>query len=185
MDGVPDVVSMATDRNGTIYEGAVGSRRLGQGAPMTVDTVVAISSCTKTITGTTVMQLVEEGKISLDDPAKTDVPEIAQLQVLDGFDDHGDPKMRAPKSDMTVGQRLLHTAGFGYDFFNNDLIKYGEKKHVPSVATSSMASLCSALLFDPGERSEYGSNIDWAGFELKQGNVRERLRRTTGGPTAR
>ena len=115
------------------------------------------------------MQLVEEGKISLDDPAKTDVPEIAQIQVLDAFDDHGDPKMRAPKCDMTVGQRLLHTAGFGYDFFNNDLIKYGEKKHAPSVATSSMASLCSALLFDPGERSEYGSTIDWAGFELKQG----------------
>ena len=42
MDGVPGVVAMATDRNGTIYEGAVGSRRLGQDAPMTVDTVVAI-----------------------------------------------------------------------------------------------------------------------------------------------
>ena len=174
MDGVPGVVAMATDRNGTIYEGAVGSRQLGQGAPMTVDTVVAIWSCTKAITGTTVMQLVEEGKISLDDPAKTYVPEIAQIQVLDGFDDHGDPKMRAPKSDITVGQLLLHTAGFGYDFFNDDLIKYGEKKHVPSVATSSMASLRSALLFDPGERWEYGSNIDWAG-KVVEGATGKRL----------
>lgn len=96
------------------------------------------------------MQLVEEGKISLDDPAKTYVPEIAQIQVLDGFDDHGVPKMRAPKSDMTVGQLLLHTAGFGYDFFNNELIKYNEKKHVPS------------------ERWEYGSNIDRTGKVVRR-----------------
>lgn len=174
MDGVPGVVAMATDRNGTIYEGAAGVRQLGQGETMTVDTVVAIWSCTKAITGATVMQLVEDGKISLDDPAKKYVPEIADVQVLDGFDAHGEPKMRAPKSDITVGQLLLHTAGFGYDFFNHDLIKYGEKKHVPSVATSSMASLRSALLFDPGERWEYGSNIDWAG-KVVEGATGKRL----------
>ena len=58
---------------------------------------------------------------------------------------------------------MLHTGGFGYDFFNEDLIKYGEKREVPSVVTSSMASLTSCLLFDPGEQWEYGSNIDWVG----------------------
>jgi CubicO group peptidase (beta-lactamase class C family) len=58
---------------------------------------------------------------------------------------------------------MLHTAGFGYDFFNEDLVKYGEKRDVPSIVTGEMASLKSPLLFDPGERWEYGSNIDWVG----------------------
>ena len=58
---------------------------------------------------------------------------------------------------------MLHTAGFGYDFFNEDLVKYGKVRDVRSVVTASMASLRSVLLFDPGERWEYGSNIDWVG----------------------
>ena len=94
--------------------------------------------------------------------------------MLDGFDADGEPLTRPPKSAITVGQLLLHTAGFGYDFFNNDLIAYGKKKNIPSVATSSMASLRSVLLFDPGERWEYGSNIDWAG-KVVEGVTGKRL----------
>jgi methyl acetate hydrolase len=162
-DGAPGVIAMATDRKGNIYEGAAGVRELGKDQPMTTDTVVNLWSTTKAITGAAVMQLVEEGKIGLDDPAKKFAPEIANIQVLEGFDAAGEPKLRAPKSDITVRQLLLHTAGFGYDFFSEDLIKYGEKRNVPSVATSTVASITSALLFDPGERWEYGCNIDWAG----------------------
>jgi methyl acetate hydrolase len=173
-EGVPGVVAMATDRDANIYEGAAGKRELGQPQPMTTDTVVCLWSTTKAITGTAVMQLVEEGKISLDDPAKKYVPEIAEIGVLEGFDAAGEPIVRAPKSDITVEQLLLHTAGFGYDFFNHDLVKYGQKKNVPSVATSSMASLRSVLLFDPGEQWEYGSNIDWAG-KVVEGVTGKRL----------
>ena len=161
--GVPGVVAMATDRKANIYEGAAGKRELGKEQPMTLDTVLAIFSCTKAITGAAVMQLVEEGKISLDDAAKKYAPEIAEIKVLDGFDGSGAPKLRAPKSEITVGQLMLHTAGFGYDFFNHDLVKYGEAMNVPSVVTSSMASLRSVLLHDPGTKWEYGSNIDWVG----------------------
>jgi methyl acetate hydrolase len=163
LDGVPGVVAMATDRNGNFYEGAAGRRSLASSAAMTTDTIVNLWSTTKAITGVAVMQLVEEGKIDLDDPAKKYVPEIAEVQVLEGFDANGEPKLRAPKSDVTVRQLLLHTAGFGYDIFNHDLIAYGEKRAVPSVASSTVASMKSALLFDPGERWEYGCNIDWAG----------------------
>ncbi|MDQ3567979.1 MAG: beta-lactamase family protein [Actinomycetota bacterium] len=160
---VPGVVAMATSREGNFYEGAAGKRELGEDPEMTTDTVFAIFSCTKAITGTAVMQLVEEGEISLSDPAKEYAPGIADIQVLEGFDESGEPRTRAPKSDITVEQLMLHTAGFGYDFFNHDLIKYGEKRDVPSVVTATQASLDSVLLFDPGERWEYGSNIDWAG----------------------
>ena len=63
---VPGVVAMATDRNGNIYEGAAGKRVLGQDADMTTDSVFAIWSTTKAITGTAVLQLVEEGRVDLD-----------------------------------------------------------------------------------------------------------------------
>ena len=162
-NGVPGVVAMATDRQENFYEGAAGKRELGKDAAMTTDTVFAIFSCTKALTGVTVMQLVEEGVLGLDDPAKEYAPEIADIQVLEGFDDAGEPLVRPPQSEITVGQLMLHTAGFGYDFFNHDLLKYGKARDVPSVVTGTMASLRSVLLFDPGSQWEYGSNIDWVG----------------------
>ena len=161
--GVPGVVAMATDRHANIYEGAAGKNDLGSGTAMTTDSVFALFSTTKAVTGTAVMALVEDGKIHLDDPAKNYVPEIADIKVLDGFDASGAPKLRDPKADMTVRQLLTHTAGFGYDFFNHDVIKYMEKTGTPSVVSSTKASLNSVLLFDPGDRWEYGSSIDWAG----------------------
>lgn len=160
---VPGVVAMATDRNQNIYEGAAGKRALGQDADMTTDSVFAIFSTTKAITGTAALQLVEDGKLDLDAPAKTYVPDIGTLQVLDGFDAAGKPKLRAPKRDITTRMLLLHTAGFGYDFFNEQYNRLAQEHGQPSVITSSKASLKTPLLFDPGERWEYGSNIDWAG----------------------
>jgi methyl acetate hydrolase len=162
-NGVPGVVAMATNREGNIYEGAAGVRQLGNEQPMTLDSVFALFSTTKAITGVAVMQLVEEGVLSLDDPARTFAPEIAEIQVLEGFDEDGTPRLRAPKSDITVRQLMLHTAGFGYDFFNHDVLRYMQVRGVPGVITSSVASLRSVLLYDPGERWEYGINIDWAG----------------------
>ncbi|MDH8495144.1 serine hydrolase domain-containing protein, partial [Klebsiella pneumoniae] len=76
------------------YEGAAGKRVLGEDADMTTDSVFAIFSTTKAITGTAIMQCVEEGKLDLDAPAKTYAPHIGELQVLDGFDSAGKPKLR-------------------------------------------------------------------------------------------
>ena len=69
-NGVPGVVAMATDREDNFYEGAAGKRELGKDQPMTTDTVFAIFSTTKAITGVGLMQLVEKGVIGLDDTAK-------------------------------------------------------------------------------------------------------------------
>src|ERR1700759_2193846 len=93
---VPGVVAMATDRQRNIYEGASGKRRLDRDAAMTTDTVFAIFSTTKAITGTAAVQLGEEGKLDLDAPAKTYVPGIGTLQVIEGFDANGEPRLRAP-----------------------------------------------------------------------------------------
>lgn len=162
-DRVPGVVAMITDREGNIYEGAAGERTLGSDVPMTLDTTFALFSTTKAITGTAVLQCVEEGLLDLDAPAATYVPDIGELKVLDGFDAGGDPVLREPKRDITTRMLLLHTAGFGYDFFNESYNRLSQEHGQPSVITCSKAALTTPLLFDPGEKWEYGTNIDWAG----------------------
>jgi methyl acetate hydrolase len=171
---VPGVVAMVTGRDGNICEGAAGKRALGQDADMTTDTVFGIFSTTKAITGTTVLQLVEEGRLDLDAPAKTYAPEIGELQVLEGFDAAGKPKLRAPKRDVTTRMLMLHTAGLGYDFFNEQYNRLAQEHGQPSVITASKASLRTPLLFEPGERWEYGSNMDWAG-QVVEGITGKRL----------
>jgi methyl acetate hydrolase len=172
--GVPGVVAVGTDRSGNIYEGAAGKRALGGDADITPDSVFAIFSTTKAITGTATLQLVEEGKLDLDAPAKTYAPAIGKLQVLDGFDAAGAPKLRAPKRDITTRMLLLHTAGLGYDFFNGNYNRLATEHSQPSVITASHAALNTPLLFDPGEDWEYGSNIDWAG-QVVEGITGKRL----------
>jgi len=160
---VPGVVAMVTDRKGNIYEGAAGVRDLSTNAPMTTDSVFAIFSTTKAITGTCVLQCVEEGLLDLDAPAKNYAPALGKLQVLDGFDDAGNPITRAPKRDVTTRMLMLHTAGFGYDFFNAQYNRLAEDHGQPSVITASRGSIETPLLFDPGDKWEYETNIDWAG----------------------
>ena len=172
--GVPGVVAMVTDRNGNIYEGAAGKRTLGGDADMTTDSAFAIFSTTKAITGTAILQLVEEGKLDLDAPARTYAPEIGELKVIDGFGDNGEPLLRTPNRDITTRMLMLHTAGLGYDFFNETYNRLAQEKDQPSVITASKASLMTPLLFDPGDKWEYGTNIDWCG-QVVEGITGKRL----------
>ncbi|MGY1822484.1 serine hydrolase domain-containing protein [Geodermatophilus sp. SYSU D00079] len=171
---VAGVVAMATDREGDLYQGAAGVRRLGGDVAMTTDTVFALFSTTKAITATAALQLVEEGRLDLDAPARTYAPGIGDLEVLDGFGDDGAPRTRAPKREITTRHLLTHTAGFGYDFFNEHYHRLATDHGQPSVITATRACLQTPLLFDPGERWEYGSNIDWAG-QVVEGITGERL----------
>lgn len=56
------------------------------------------------------MKLVEEGKVRLDDPVKDYVPEIDHIMVLEGFDPDGQPRLRKPKTDVTINMLMLHTS---------------------------------------------------------------------------
>jgi len=160
---VPGVVAMATGREATTYEGAFGKRVLGQDAPMTPDTVVWIASMTKALTSTAAMQLVERGKLDLDSPVSRWVPEIGNAQVLEGFEASGQPRTRPPKRAITLRDLLTHTAGFSYEFWSSAIQQYQKAKELPSITTCQNAALRTPLLFDPGERWEYGINIDWVG----------------------
>ena len=160
---VPGVVAVATDAKGTTYEGGFGKRVLGQPAEMTPDTVVWMASMTKAITGAAAMQQVERGKIGLDAPAKDVIPYLGEVEVLEGFDAAGKPRTRKPKRDITLRHLLTHTAGFSYEIWNADIITYQTAMGVPGITGCENKALTTPLLFDPGERWDYGINIDWAG----------------------
>jgi len=160
---VPGVVAVATDAKGTTYEGGFGKRVLGQPAEMTPDTVAWMASMTKAITGAAAMQQVERGKIGLDAPAKEVVPYLGEVEVLEGFDAAGKPRTRKPRRDITLRHLLTHTAGFSYEIWNADIINYQTTMGVPGITGCENKALTTPLLFDPGERWDYGINIDWAG----------------------
>ena len=160
---VPGVVAIAANDKGVIYEGAFGTRNLAQGAAMTPDTIFRIASMTKAATSVAAMQLVEQGKLQLDQPIGSVLPELSAPQVLEGFDDAGAPRLRLAKRPITLRHLLTHTAGFGYEFLNADLIRYVKVSGTPSGSTGKLASLRMPLVFDPGERWEYGINLDWVG----------------------
>ena len=159
---MPGIVAAAVTDKGTLYEGAFGTREIEKNAPMTVDTIVWIASMTKAITGTAAMQLVEKGKLSLDAPASSVVPELAQAKVLEGWD--GDkPRLRAPKRPMTLKQLLTHTSGFSYEIWRPDIARYQQATNTPGITTCTNAALTTPLLFDPGDQWDYGIGIDWTG----------------------
>jgi CubicO group peptidase (beta-lactamase class C family) len=160
---MPGIVAVAATDKDRVYEGAFGTRALGAGAPMTLDTVVWIASMTKAITTTAAMQLVEKGKLSLDRPAQDVVPDLSKARVLEGFDAGGQPRLRAPRRPITLRHLLTHTAGFAYEIWRPDIARYQEATGTPGIISCTNAALTTPLLFDPGDRWEYGINIDWAG----------------------
>ena len=160
---VPGVVALATNAEGTYYEGGFGERIQGDGVEMTPDTVVWLASMTKAITGAAAMQLVEQGKLDLDEPASQVLPELAERQVLAGFDDAGQPVLRPAKGEITLRQLLTHTGGFVYDLWNSDFARYFELTETPAILSCMNAALDIPLAFDPGSRWDYGIGIDWAG----------------------
>lgn len=160
---VPGVTAAAANADGVIYEAAFGRRSLAGDAAMTTDTVFRIASMTKAVTGAAAMQMVEQGKLSLDQPAGEILPFLASPMVLDGVDANGEPKLRPAKGVVTLRKLLTHTAGFVYDTWNGEMNRYAAKTGLPAARTGKIAALRAPLGFDPGERWEYGINIDIAG----------------------
>jgi CubicO group peptidase (beta-lactamase class C family) len=160
---IPGVVAMAATGKDVIYQGAFGKRDLSTDVAMTPDSVFWIASMTKAITATAGMQLVEQGKLSLDEPIGKVLPDLAAPQVLEGFDARGEPKLRPANKPITLRHLMTHTAGFAYNMWNRDMVQYLEKTGTPAVTTCQNAALKTPLMTDPGTRWEYGTNIDFVG----------------------
>lgn len=160
---VPGVVAMAATDSGVLYQGAFGKRDLVKGTDMTPDSVFWIASMTKALTCAGAMQLVEQGKLNLDEPISKVLPDLAKAQVLEGFDDKGQPKLRPAKRPITLRHLMTHTAGFTYDIWDANTARYQKLTGIPGIITCKNAALTTPLAFDPGERWEYGINIDFVG----------------------
>jgi CubicO group peptidase (beta-lactamase class C family) len=160
---IPGVVAMAANSTEVIYQGAYGKRDLSKDDAMTTDSVFWIASMSKAITAAGAMQLVEQGKLSLDAPIGKVLPDLATPQVLEGFDAKGEPKLRPAKNPITLRHLMTHTAGFCYDLWNGDMVKYLEKTGLPGITTCKNDALKTPIMSDPGTRWEYGTNIDFVG----------------------
>jgi CubicO group peptidase (beta-lactamase class C family) len=164
---IPGVVAMAANSKEVIYQGAYGKRDLSKDDAMTLDSVFWIASMTKAITAAGAMQLVEQGKLSLDAPIGTVLPDLAAPQVLEGFDAQGEPKLRPAKNPITLRHLMTHTAGFCYDLWNGEMVKYLEKTGLPGITTCKNDALRTPIMSDPGTRWEYGTNIDFVGKAIE------------------
>ena len=153
---IPGVVAIAATRSGVIYQGAFGVADLPTRRPLLPDSIFRIASMTKPVTSAALMQLVEAGRLRLDDPAAKYLPELAGVQVFERFDARtGAYAVRPAKQAITVRHLLTHTAGFGYPFTSPVVRDFTPRDGEQYAA--------GPLLFEPGEGWTYGTNTDWVG----------------------
>lgn len=161
---LPGVVAMVSVVDHVTYQGAFGKRDTIKNIPLTVDSIFRIASMTKPITSVAVMQLVESGRVKLDERASTYLPDLSHVQVLEEFDvTAGKAKLRPPKTPPTVRQLLSHTSGFAYDFLDAKVRDYAATGAISSTSQGDDGFLKAPLVFDPGSRWEYGISSDVLG----------------------
>ena len=160
---IPGVVAIAANESGIIYQGAAGKRGDVTAPAMTTDTVFRIASMTKAVASVAAMQLVEQGKLSLDEALETKVPQLAGRQVFDGFDTNGNPRLRPATRPVSLRHLLTHTSGYCYEIWNAEFGKFMEQSSIPRFTDGGDGFLDSPLVFDPGQRWEYGISTDWVG----------------------
>ena len=148
-DGVPDVLS-------------AGKLRVDGDAPVKPDTMFRLMSMTKAFASVAALQLIEQGRLELDQEVASVLPAFGELKVLEGFD--GDtPRLREPTRQAKIRNLLNHTAGHGYGFCNADLLRYHEVTGSPDPFSGLRACLNVPLVADPGTEWNYGINTDWLG----------------------
>jgi methyl acetate hydrolase len=154
---VPGVVALVTDRERVLYQGAFGVADVATGRPVAKDSMFRIASMTKPITSVALMQLVEQGKIGLDDPASKYLPELAELKVFESFDaTTGAYKVRPASRPATVRHFLTHTSGLAYPFTSEIWRDFKPR-------AGETYPFGGPLLFDPGERWHYSTSTDVVG----------------------
>jgi CubicO group peptidase (beta-lactamase class C family) len=153
---VPGIVAIGATDKGIVYEGAFGPS-------ITADSVFWIASMTKAVTATACMQLVEQGKLQLDQPMGKLLPQLESPKVLEGFDANGAPRLRPAKRAITLRHLLTHTAGFTYSIWSEPMKRYEKVTGTPFIGECKNGSFNAPIVFDPGDRWEYGINMDWVG----------------------
>src|SRR5262249_21663802 len=129
---VPGVAAMVADDSSALYSWATGFADIEKQRRLKVDDGFFIASIIKIVTPVACVQLVEQGRLGLDDDAAAIVPKMV-AKVLTGFDANGQPMLREPKRQVTVRRLLTHTSGQTTDVWNPDTIRYIEAMKLPPV----------------------------------------------------
>lgn len=153
---VPGVVAVATSRSAIVYSGAFGKASLSNELIMAPDTVFRIASMTKPVTSVAAMQLVEQGKMALDDPVSKHLNAFARVSVVRTFDPAtGAYTVEPTSTPITVRHLLTHTSGLGYGFTHPTIRDFKAK--------GGDAFDVGPLVSEPGTEWLYGTSTDWVG----------------------
>jgi methyl acetate hydrolase len=158
---IPAAAAMVATLDKTVYAGGFGKRDSASAAAVNADSIFRIASMTKAITTTAAMQLVEQGKLHLDRPAAEHLPELAKLNVLEGFDQSEKPILRPARKPVLLRHLMTHTSGFVYDNWDAVLKRYDQV--TSNARPPGTTAPVEPLRFEPGTRWEYGTGIDWTG----------------------
>lgn len=154
---VPGVVALVTNRDRVLYVGAFGVADVSTGRALTSDALFRIASMTKPVTSLALMQLVEQGKVRLDDPADKYLPELVGLKVFQSFDAaSGEYTLRPATKRPTLRQFLTHTSGLAYPFTSEIWRDFKPK-------AGESYPFGGPLLYEPGERWHYSTSTDVVG----------------------
>lgn len=154
---VPGVVALLTNRDRVLYQGAFGVANVATRRPLSPDALFRIASMTKPVTSVALMQLVEQERLGLDDPAEKYLPELTGLKVFESFDGvTGAYRLRPALRPATVTHFLTHTSGLAYPFTSATWRDFR-----PGAGESYPFG--GPLLFDPGERWHYSTSTDVVG----------------------
>jgi len=148
---VPGVVALVVDREGVLYEGTAGKVDVARRADMPANAIFRIASMTKPITSVAIMMLVEEGKLSLDDPVSKYLPDFENRQVISTFNAaDGTYESFPARRAITIRHLMTHTSGIGYAFSNPTVARLlqGTQKIETELP----------LLHDPGDRWTYSAS---------------------------
>src|SRR5260370_24892683 len=157
---IPAAVAMVATAERTTYTGSFGKRDSSATVDLRPDSIFRIASMTKAVTSVAAMQLVERDALTLDEPVSKHLPELGGLKVWEGFDNKtGNRVLRPLGKPVTLRRMLTHTAGFGYDTWDGNLLRYAQH----AVSAEPGARAVPPLMFEPGTRWEYGTNLDWTG----------------------
>lgn len=154
---IPGVVAMAANETSIVYQGAFGARNMAAAVPMSSDTVFRIASMVKLLTSVAALQLVEQGRLKLDEPAANIDPTLTASLVLTGFDAKGAPQLRPVHTPITLRHLLTHTSGFSYPLWDPNVISYNK------AARGKPQWPRRPLMFEPGTKWAYGGSLDNVG----------------------
>lgn len=152
---IPAAAGSIADRRKTLYAGAFGVRD-ASGVPVRVDSIFRIASMTKPVTTVAALQLVDQGKVDLSEPVAKHLPQLANLDVLEGFDGSGKPVLRPARTPITLRHLLTQTSGLCYPIWDERMFRYSSAKVENAPAKPG------PLMFEPGTRWQYGQGTAWA-----------------------